>query len=434
VRGATVWTLGPQGVLRGADLLCKGGVVSAVGYDLEAPEGALVVDGRGKHLTPGIIDCHSHSFVSGAVNESSNTCTAEVRVGDVLNAQTVRIYQQLAGGVTTANVLHGSANAMGGQSAVVQLRWGQTPNGLLFEGATPGIKFALGENPKRSNWGQNLKPRYPTTRMGVQESIRERFQAARDYRRRLDDWRRAPTVDRVPPRIDLQLEALAEVLAGTRKVHCHSYRQDEILALIRVAEEFGFVIGTFQHVLEGYKVAEAIAAHGAGASTFSDWWAYKFEVYDAIGFNGTLMQRKGVVVSFNSDSSELARRLNQEAAKAVRYGGLDPEEALKFVTLNPAIQLGIDKTVGSLEVGKQADFALWSGHPLQLSTRCEQTFIAGRRYYERVRDQKTYAVSLIERSALLDAARRSEPYDWQPTFFKKKKKDKHSDSCHGGAQ
>jgi imidazolonepropionase-like amidohydrolase len=422
VQGARIWTQGPRGVLEGADLLCVGGEITAVGYDLEAPPGAVVVDGRGKHLTPGLIDCHSHSFVVGRVNESSNTCTAEVRIGDVLDAQTVRIYQQLAGGLTTANVLHGSANAIGGQNAVVQLRWGEAARDLVFEGAKPGIKWALGENPKRSNWGRDRPPRYPASRLGVQEAIRERLLAARSYQRELAAWRGTPRADRIPPRIDLQLEALVEVLEGERLVHCHSYRQDEILALLRLAEEFGFTVGTFQHVLEGYKVAEELAAHGAGASTFSDWWAYKFEVYDAIPHNGALMHRRGVVVSFNSDSSELARRLNQEAAKAVRHGGLEPAEALDFVTRNPARQLGVDGRVGSLQVGKQGDFVLWSAHPLGVQAKCEQTWIAGRRYYERTRDQAAYALSLLERAGLLAAAQAARHGEdaiaadgWRPT-------------------
>jgi len=420
-RGGALWTLGPEGTFTG-DLLVRDGAIAAVGADLDAPADALVVDAAGKHLTPGLVDCHSHSFVAGGVNEGTNNCTAEVRIDDVLNAETVRIYQQLAGGLTVANVLHGSANAIGGQSAVIKLRWGEPADGLRFARATPGIKWALGENPKRSNWGHGLAPRYPTTRMGVIESIRERLAAARDYASEWAAWRREASPDRIPPRRDLQLEALVEVLEGERLVHCHSYRQDEILALIRLAEEFGFRIGTFQHVLEGYKVADEIAAHGAGASTFSDWWAYKFEVYDAIAYNGALMHERGVLVSFNSDSSELARRLNQEAAKAVRYGGVAPADALAFVTRSPARQLGVDDRVGSLEVGKSADVVVWSGDPLEVTTVCEQTWLDGRRYFELERDREAYATASAEREALLEAARRArfaEPsgsWDWSPTF------------------
>ncbi len=425
LRDATVWTQGPQGTLEGADLLVRDGRVAGVGYDLEAPPGALVIDAAGHHVTPGIIDCHSHAFVQGAVNEGTRSCTAQVRIADVIDAQTVDIYRQLAGGVTTANLLHGSANAIGGQSAVVQLRWREPPQRLLMEGAPPGIKFALGENPKRSNWGRQLSPRFPSSRLGVTEVIRERFLAARNYQRQLVDWRVASARDpgASPPRIDLELEALSEVLAGRRKVHCHSYRQDEILAMIRLAEELGFTVGTFQHVLEGYKVADEIAAHGAGASTFSDWWAYKFEVYDAIAYNGALMHQRGVLVSFNSDSAEMARRLNLEAAKAMRYGGLSPEEALALVTINPARQLGIDAVVGSLEVGKQADFAVWSGHPLEATSRCEQTWIEGQPRFDRRLDEVAFARGAAEREALLAAARAARfakdaisAEGWRPTF------------------
>lgn len=425
LRDATVWTQGPQGTLEGADLLVQGGRVAGVGYDLEAPPGALVIDATGHHVTPGIIDCHSHAFVQGGVNEGTRSCTAQVRIADVIDAQSVNIYRQLAGGVTTANLLHGSANAIGGQSAVVQLRWREPPQRMLMEGAPPGIKFALGENPKRSNWGQQLAPRFPSSRLGVSEVIRERFLAARNYQRQLLDWRLAAVRDpgASPPRIDLELEALSEVLAGRRKVHCHSYRQDEILAMVRLAEELGFTVGTFQHVLEGYKVADELAAHGAGASTFSDWWAYKFEVYDAIAYNGALMHQRGVLVSFNSDSAEMARRLNLEAAKAVRYGGLSPEEALALVTINPARQLGIDAEVGSLEVGKQADFAVWSGHPLEATSRCEQTWIEGQPRFDRRLDEVAFARGAAEREALLAAARAARfeqdavsPEGWRPTF------------------
>ncbi|MBX3469551.1 MAG: amidohydrolase, partial [Planctomycetes bacterium] len=423
VRDAVLWTLGPRGTLRG-DLLVRDGAIAAIGTALEPPPGALVIEAAGRHVTPGIVDCHSHAFMQGGVNEGTNSCTAEVRVADVVDAETVDIYRQLAGGVTTANLLHGSANAIGGQSATVHLRWGEPARRLLVEGARPGIKFALGENPKRSNWGQNLEPRYPRSRAGVEELIRERFLAARNYRRALDAWIQAEDASRTPPRPDLQLEALVEVLEGDRLVHCHSYRQDEILAMLRLAEEFGFTVGTFQHVLEGYKVARELAEHGAGASTFSDWWAYKFEVYDGIAYNAALMTRAGVLTSINSDSAEMARRLNQEAGKAVRYGGLSDVEALALVTLNPAIQLGLGERLGSLEPGKQADFVLWSAHPLTMEAVCDQTFIAGRRYWDRLgRDREARAGLEVERRELLraaEAARRSDAEPkatgWRPTF------------------
>ena len=254
---------------------------------------------------------------------------------------------------------------------------------MRFKGAMPGIKFALGENVKQSNWGDDFTKRYPQTRMGVEQLIRDRFKAALDYERKWQTYSaRKKQRGVIPPRRDLELETLLEILHGERLVHSHSYRQDEILMLVRIADDFGFTMGTFQHVLEGYKIAEALAVHGASASTFSDWWAYKFEVYDAIPYNGALMRDAGVTVSFNSDSAELARRLNQEAAKAVKYGGVPEEEALKFVTLNPAKQLGIDNRVGSLEPGKDADFVIWSGHPLSPYSRCEQTWLDGRKYFD----------------------------------------------------
>lgn len=379
-RGATVWTCGPAGKLEQADVLVEAGKVKAVGASLAVPEGALVIDAAGKHISPGIIDCHSHIATDGGVNESAQTITAEVRVGDFIDPNDIAIYWQLAGGVTASNILHGSANTIGGQNQVLKFRWGADSEAMKFAAAPQGIKFALGENVKQSNWGARNTSRYPQTRMGVEQLVRDAFEAAKRYRAQWDQWNR--TKVGMPPRVDLELEALAEVVEGKRLIHCHSYRGDEILALIRTCDDFGVRIGTFQHVLEGYKVADAIAKHGAGGSTFSDWWAYKFEVYDAIPYNGALLHNAGVVVSFNSDNAELARRLNLEAAKAIRYGNVSPEEALKFVTLNPAKQLGIDKHVGSLEPGKDADLVVWSTSPLSNFTRCEQTWVDGRRYFE----------------------------------------------------
>jgi N-acetylglucosamine-6-phosphate deacetylase len=422
VRDATLWTCGPEGVLEGADLLAVDGKIVRIGSDLEPPTGAVVIDARGKHVTPGLIDAHSHSDIVGGVNEFTNTCTAEVRIADVVNSQSIAIYRELAGGLTISNLLHGSANAIGGQNAVIKLRWGQPPSKLFVDDAPGGIKFALGENPKRSNWSAG-RDRYPKTRMGVEQAIRERFLAALDYmraRNEYDENRKS----QLPPKRDLQLDALVEVLRGERLVHSHSYRQDEILMLLRVAEDFGFRIGTFQHVLEGYKVADELAAGKAGASTFSDWWAYKFEVYDAIPHNGTIMWERDVVVSFNSDSSELARRMNLEAAKAVKYGQTPESEALKFVTLNPAKQLGIDSRVGSLEVGKDADFVVWSGDPLSTYTICEQTWIEGQRYFDRERDLAARDTMLAQREALLQKAEESgdksgagDAQSWEPSYL-----------------
>ena len=407
VRGATVWTQGPQGILEGADVLVVDGKIAGVGKGLSAPAGALEIDGRGKHVTPGIIDAHSHTAIDDSTNEGTHNVTAEVRIRDVLDPFDVAIYRELAGGTTTANVLHGSANSIGGQNQIVKWRWGGGPDDLLFAGAPPGIKFALGENPKQSNWN-NPKPRYPATRMGVAESIRERFQAAKDYRRRQDEYRKASAVKGakpIPPQPDLQLEAIAEILEGKRTIHCHSYRKDEILQMIRSAEEFGVKVGTFQHVLEGYKVADEIARHGAGASGFSDWWAYKVEVFDAIPYAFPLMRERGVLVSFNSDDDGLARRLNLEATKAVKYAGLPPADALAFVTSNPAKQLGIEARVGSLETGKDGDFVVWSGDPLSTTTVALETWIDGRKYFDRSADVAARSDRDAERSALVAKAK-----------------------------
>ena len=382
IDNATLWTCGPKGVLEDWDILFVDGKIDKVAPDVTVPQGsALVIDGTGKFVTPGLIDCHSHSAAS-SINEGAQNVTAEVRIRDVLYADDINVYRQLGGGLTTANVLHGSANPIGGQNAVIKLRWGAGPEDLLFEKAPQGIKFALGENVKQANWPGT---RYPQTRMGVEQVIRNAFRAAQDYRHKHKTYNRNSKAQRkkVPPRIDLELEALAEILEGTRLLHCHSYRQDEILMLTRIAEDFGFTIATFQHVLEGYKVAERIAEHGAGASTFSDWWQYKYEVIDAIPYNGTLMARNDVLVSFNSDDDELARRMNTEATKAVKYGGLDEEEALNFVTINPAKQLGIDEWVGSLEEGKDADFVIWDGPPLSIYSHVQETWIEGVRYFSK---------------------------------------------------
>ncbi|HEX8910804.1 MAG TPA: amidohydrolase family protein [Humisphaera sp.] len=404
-RDATVWTSGPRGRLERASVLVVDGKVAEVfAGNVPAPDDDTVdIDCRGKHLTPGIIDCHSHIATDGGINESGRAVTCNVRVGDFIDPDDISIYRQLAGGVTTSNILHGSANPIGGQNQVIKLRWGAGPEQMKFEGAPAGVKFALGENVKQSNWGERFSTRYPQTRLGVEQIVRDRFAAARDYR---------PATERfagnngkgVPPRRDLEMDALLEILDGKRLIHCHSYRQDEILALLRTCEEFGVRIATLQHILEGYKVADAIARHGAGASTFSDWWAYKLEVYDAIPYNGAIMHKAGVLVSFNSDDAELARRLNLEAAKAVKYGGVPEPEALKFVTINPAKQLGIDKRVGSIEPGKDADLVLWSGSPLSTMSRCEQTWVDGRRYFDRDEDRQLRQRDADRRATLIQKA------------------------------
>lgn len=403
IRGATILTV-TKGRIENGSILIRDGKIAAVGKTVDVPPGAAVIDATGKYVMPGIVDCHSHIAVDGGVNEGSLSVTSMVRIQDVLDPTDINIYRDLAGGVTTANILHGSANAIGGLNAVIKLRWGKTAQEMMFEGAMPGIKFALGENPKRSNFTPppGTPRRYPATRLGVEYTIREAFTQARNYMKQWEEYhrRKAAGEDVVAPRRDLKLEPLVEVLQGKRLVHAHCYRQDEILMLIRLAEEFGFKIATFQHVLEGYKVAKEIAAHGAGASTFSDWWAYKVEAYDAIPYNGAIMARKGVVVSFNSDSAELARRLNLEAAKAIKYGGLSEDEALALVTINPAKQLRIDDRVGSIEVGKDADLVIFKGHPLSTFSMVEKVLIDGQVYFDREADLARRADIQKEKEAL----------------------------------
>ena len=404
IRNATIWTSGPDGILTNASLLIERGKITMIGaFQAKLPATTLLVDGTGLHVTPGLIDAHSHTAILGGVNEGTLPSTAMVRIGDVVNSETDNLYQQLAGGLTVANLLHGSANPIGGQNCVIKLREGAAPEDLKFSDAPLGIKFALGENVKQSNWGDKNVTRFPQTRMGVRAFFFNRFTAAKQYLEAWDNFRKngGPS-----PRRDLELEAIGEIIEGKRLIHCHSYRQDEILWFLRTMEEFGVKVATMQHVLEGYKVADEIARHGAGGSTFSDWWAFKFEVYDAIPYNGSLMRDRGVVVSFNSDSSELARRLNLEAAKAVKYGGTPEIEALKFVTLNPAIQLRIDQRVGSLEAGKDGDFAVWSGSPLDSSSVCVQTWIEGAKYFDRSLSDARAAALVLERSALLDKAKK----------------------------
>ena len=399
IRDVTIWTCGPQGVIEHGSVLVENGRISRVlNQDDQVPEAALTIDGKGMHLTPGIIDCHSHMATDSGVNESAQVITAEVRIGDFIDCDDITIWRQLAGGVTSSNILHGSANPIGGQNQVIKLRWGLNDEQMKFSEAPQGIKFALGENVKRSN-SREPSERYPGSRMGVEQLMHDTFRAAQEYQAKHQAWKTQKTG--LPPRRDLELDAISEILDGTRWIHCHSYRQDEILALIRVLDTYGITIGTFQHIMEGYKVADAIAKHGGMASAFSDWWAYKVEVYDAIPYGGALMHEAGIVVSFNSDDGELARHLNHEAAKAVHFGGVSEEEALKFVTLNPAIQLRIDQYVGSIEAGKHADLVLWNGHPLALTSRCEQTWVDGRKYYDRAEAEKTAADQATQKAALI---------------------------------
>jgi imidazolonepropionase-like amidohydrolase len=402
VKNATVWTCSPSGIMDGADILIQNAHILKVGNNLSLPAGdlgtCLVIDAEGKHITPGLIDAHSHSMIMGGVNEGTLPSSAMVRVADVINSETDNLYYQLAGGLTVANLLHGSANPIGGQNAVIKLRWGQGPEGLLFREAPGGIKFALGENVKQSNSGDDKTTRFPQTRMGVPVFYENRFTAAKQYQ---EAWKHFHRGDGERPDRDLEMEALTEILEGKRWIHCHSYRQDEILVFLRVMESFGIQVGTLQHVLEGYKIADEIAHHGAGASCFTDWWAYKYEVIDAIPYAGSLMHARGALVSFNSDDSDLARRMHLEAAKAVKYGQTPQEEALNFVTLYPAQQLRIDHLVGSLEEGKQADFVLWSSSPLDSGTTCLETWIEGVKYFDRHLDSNRGKVLSREKANLL---------------------------------
>lgn len=383
LRGATVHTA--VDAARVADVLVRGGKIAQVGRDLVAPPGVLVVDARGKHLAPGAIDTHSHLAIDGNVNEGTLSITADCDITDVVDPFDIGIYRALAGGTTSAQLLHGSANAIGGRSEVIKHRWPETdPDRLRFDGAPQGIKFALGENPKRSNWERGNE-RFPNTRMGIEALYVRTFERAREYRAEWDAYAaaRARGEDPAPPRKDVRLDVLAGILDHSVHVHSHCYRADEILMLIRIAERYGFRIQTFQHVLEGYKVAPEIAAHGAGASSFSDWWAYKIEAYDAIPQNPAILDEAGVVSTINSDSAELVRHLYQEAAKSVRYGGMDRVRALRLATLNSAIQLDVQSRVGSIEPGKDADLALFDGDPLEFTSKCELTLVDGEVLFER---------------------------------------------------
>ncbi len=389
IKNATVLTV-TKGTFTGSVVIRDGKIVEA-GEKVTVPPGAEIVDATGQYVMPGIIDCHSH-IAADSINEGAVSVSSMVGIEDVINPEDISIYRALAGGVTTANILHGSANSIGGKCTVMKMRWGKDAHDLIFEGAKPGIKFALGENPKRAGnpngFLSNANLRYPATRMGVEDVIREAFTDAKAYQQSWKDYDAKVAKGKVaiPPRRDLKLEALVEVLEGKRLVHAHCYRQDEILMLLRVADEFGFKIRTLQHALEGYKVAKEIAAHGAGVSTFSDWWAYKVEAIDAIPYNAAILMKKGVLVSLNSDSAELMRHLNDEAAKTMKYGGLTETEALSTITINPAKQLMIEDRVGSIEAGKDADLAIFDKHPLSNYAKVEKVYIDGQLYFDREKD------------------------------------------------
>ncbi len=397
IRGATVWMAG-EAPLANTDVVLAGGKIVAIGANADAPRGAVEIDGKGKHVTPGLIDAHSHIAISGNVNEPSHAITSEVRLGDVIDPTDIDIYRELAGGTTTSHVLHGSANPIGGQSQLIKHRWGAGARDLKFENWTPTIKFALGENVKQSNWGAAGGTRYPQTRMGVEQILLDAFTQARAYAKEMAARGGAPK------RRDLRMEALAEILAKERLVHIHSYRQDEILMYARLSQSLGLPVAAFQHVLEGYKVADVLAETNSGASTFADWWGFKMEVVDGIPYNAAMMVRQGVVVSLNSDSNDLGRRLNTEAAKAVKYGNLSETEALALVTTGPAKQLRIDNRVGRIATGFDADVVLWNNHPLSSYARPERVWIDGRRYFDIDADRAERARIDAERARLLQLA------------------------------
>ncbi|MBC6111044.1 amidohydrolase family protein [Pedobacter fastidiosus] len=390
IKNGTIWTNEKDGILQNADILLENGKIKAIGKNLSAGS-AKVIDATGKHVTTGIIDEHSHIAANG-INEGAQSVSSEVRMGDIINPEDVNIYRQLAGGVTTSQILHGSANPIGGQSQLIKLRWGKSAEELKFAGADGFIKFALGENVKQSNFGNGA--RFPVTRMGVEQTYVDEFTRAKEYEK-------AMAVKGNSVRRDLELDAIVEILNNKRFITCHSYVQSEINMLIHVADSLGFKINTFTHILEGYKVADKMKAHNIAGSTFSDWWAYKNEVAEAIPYNGKIMHNVGITTAFNSDDAEMARHLNQEAGKSILYGNVPEEEALKLVTLNPAKMLHIDGKVGSLKVGKDADVVIWSANPLSIYAKAEKTFVDGVAYWDIERDAQVMKAQQVEKARLI---------------------------------
>ncbi len=403
IKNATVWTNEADGVLENTDVLLENGKIAKVGKDLSS-SGAREIDGTGKHLTPGIIDEHSHIAISRGVNEGSEAVTAEVNIEDVVDSEDINIYRQLSGGVVASQLLHGSANPIGGRSAIIKLKWGYSPEEMKISWADKFIKFALGENVKQSNWGERNTVRFPQTRMGVEQVFEDAFTRAKEYEAEWNAYNSLSNRDKAntsAPRKDLELETLVEILNSERFISCHSYVQSEINMLMKVAERHGFRINTFTHILEGYKLADKMKEHGVGGSTFSDWWAYKFEVNDAIPYNAALMHGEGVVTAINSDDAEMGRRLNQEAGKTMKYGGVPVEEALKMVTLNPAKLLHLDERMGSIKVGKDADVVLWSDEPLSIYAKAEKTIIEGAVFFDRDEQEEKLDAIQAERARLV---------------------------------
>ena len=414
IKNATVWTSEENAILENTDVLIKDGKISKIGKNIKSRR-AKVIDGTGKYLTAGIIDEHSH-IATSAVNEAGHNSTAEVSIEDVINPNDMNIYRNIAGGVTSIQILHGSANPIGGRSAIIKLKWGENAEGLLYKDSPKFIKFALGENVKQSNWGPTNNIRFPQTRMGTEQVMIDYFQRAKEY----DALKKSGK----PYRKDVELETLAEIINKERFISCHSYVQSEINMLMKVAEKFNFNINTFTHILEGYKVADKMKKHGVGGSTFSDWWAYKYEVLDAIPYNAAIMANQGITVAINSDDREMSRRLNQEAAKTIKYGGMSEQEAWKMVTINPAKLLHLDNRTGSIKVGKDGDVVLWSHNPLSIYAKAEKTIIDGTIYFDIDKDLEKRKAIKEEKSKLLKMML-NEKMNGGKTVMPKKKRNQH---------
>jgi len=429
-KNVTVWTNEKEEIISNATVITENGKIKYVGnHTTNVPSKATIIDAKGKHLTSGIIDEHSHIAISRGVNESGQAITAEVSIGDVVKPDDINIYRQLSGGVTAAQLLHGSANPIGGQSALIKLKWGHSPEEMLIPNAPKFIKCALGENVKQANWGDFNTVRFPQTRMGVEQVFYDGFTRAKAYKEEWESFSKNPKKFDAAPRKDLELEVLSEILASKCFITCHSYVQSEINMLMHVADSMKFKINTFTHILEGYKVADKMKTHGVGGSTFADWWAYKYEVNDAIPYNAKMMADQGVVVAINSDDAEMGRRLNQEAAKSVKYGGMSEVEAWKMVTLNPAKLLHLDDKMGSIKVGKDADIVLWSDNPLSINAKVEMTMVEGLILYNNAEASKLDERNAIERariiSKMLESNQKGEPVK---PFVKKGKKHFHCDT------
>jgi len=406
IKNATLWTNEEMGIVKNANLLIVNGKIKSVNSKMiSIPNGAVVIDAKGKHVTTGIIDEHSHISISKGVNEGGQAISAEVSIADVVRSNDINVYRQLAGGVTTSQLLHGSANPIGGQSALIKLKWGYSPQDMIIDSADGFIKFALGENVKQSNWGDFNRIRFPQTRMGVEQVFYDAFTRAKLYKQEWDNYnvlsdKEKEGVDK--PRKNIELDIVLEITESKRFVTCHSYIQSEINMLMNVADSMGFRINTFTHILEGYKLVDKMKKHGVGGSTFSDWWAYKFEVNEAIPYNAAIMHKGGIVTALNSDDAEMGRRLNQEAAKIVKYGGVSEADAWKMVTLNPAKLLHVDHRMGSLKTGKDADIVIWSGHPLSIKAKVEKTFIDGILFYDQDINLELYKRDQLERKRIIN--------------------------------